>query len=254
MTLTPLDHVLAATVALVLPLWGLLADTPGRRSRLVSQSAARAGVMWETMGVQWTLAAIVVSAWWTLGRPWETAGLGTEFGWLAGALLLVMAIGLAVLTKLQMSALQTAEDGKLVVTELQRIAPFLPQHRRELGPFAALSATAGICEELLFRGFLVWYVAMWLAEGSEVTFRALAWGVVVTSMAFSAGHAYQGMSGVIKTFVAGLVFGGVYLATGSIWLSMLLHALLDLNGGFVAVRSHELARLGPPEEATDASD
>ena len=54
----------------------------------------------------------------------------------------------------------------------------------EMRRFTWLGITAGIVEELIFRGYLVWYfssfVPLWAA-------------IVITAVAFGIGHAYQGI-------------------------------------------------------------
>jgi membrane protease YdiL (CAAX protease family) len=41
-------------------------------------------------------------------------------------------------------------------------------------------------------------------------------------------HVYQGWIGVVATTVLGLVFTGLYLATGALALPVALHAAIDL--------------------------
>ena len=43
-------------------------------------------------------------------------------------------------------------------------------------------------------------------------------------------HRYQGWVGVIATTALGAVMTGLYLMTGSLWVVMLVHVLVDLNG------------------------
>ena len=79
-----------------------------------------------------------------------------------------------------------------------------------------------MCEELLYRGFLLWYLSriteLWLA-------------VVISALIFGAGHVYQGGKGMVRTACFGLVAAGLYLLTDSLWASMVLHAALDLTSG-----------------------
>ena len=60
-----------------------------------------------------------------------------------------------------------------------------------------MCVTAGICEELLFRGFLTWYLAHHV--GLPV---AAAAQVVI----FGVAHLYQGFGGIVKTGFAGAFF------------------------------------------------
>jgi len=98
----------------------------------------------------------------------------------------------------------------------------IPHSAKEGQLFNALSVTAGICEELLYRGFLIAY------------FGAFVEAVVLSSIAFGFGHMYQGKIGIVKTGGIGLALAGLYVLTGSLWAPMVLHVLVDVNSGFVA--------------------
>ena len=89
--------------------------------------------------------------------------------------------------------------------------------------FVALSATAGVCEEFLYRGFALTQVAA-LAH-------AVTAGVVVSTLAFGIAHAYQGRAGVIGAALSGLLYALVFLRTGSLVPCMLGHFAQDILGG-----------------------
>jgi membrane protease YdiL (CAAX protease family) len=44
-------------------------------------------------------------------------------------------------------------------------------------------------------------------------------------------HTYQGVSGAIRTMIAGLINGLLYRFSGSLWLPIILHAAIDIHGG-----------------------
>jgi len=97
------------------------------------------------------------------------------------------------------------------------------------GTKAIVSVTAGICEELLYRGFLVWALQPWVGLG---------WAAAVSVIAFGAAHAYQGKD-VVRPTLAGLVPQGIALLTQSIPPGILVHAILDVmsgTSGYVIVR------------------
>ena len=102
------------------------------------------------------------------------------------------------------------------------VVALLPHNRAEWRGFLALSLTAGVCEELLVRGFLIWFIASWTGP----------WiALVLSSVLFGLAHGYQGPGGIVKTGVVGLVMGAVYLGTHSLLPGMVLHALLDAGSG-----------------------
>ncbi|WP_242096010.1 CPBP family intramembrane glutamic endopeptidase [Sphingomonas sp. CROZ-RG-20F-R02-07] len=101
-------------------------------------------------------------------------------------------------------------------------AALMPRNRAEIGHAALLSITAGITEELGFRLYLPLLVA--LVTGSA----GLGFGVA--TVLFAAMHRYQGWAGILATGAIGVLLAAIYLVTGKLWVAMLLHMLIDLNG------------------------
>ncbi len=101
------------------------------------------------------------------------------------------------------------------------VGSLLPRNRPEIAHAAAMAIAAGVTEELAFRLFLPLLIA--LVTGNAF----IAFGVATA--AFGAMHLYQGWAGVIATTIVGGLMAAVYLMTGSLWLAMVLHALIDLN-------------------------
>jgi membrane protease YdiL (CAAX protease family) len=99
----------------------------------------------------------------------------------------------------------------------------LPHCARERRGFALLSLTAGITEEVIWRGFL-------LAALVALFPHAPAWLLLVPmALVFGWAHLYQGKSGVLVTAILGAVLGGLYIGTGSLLLPIVLHAIIDLR-------------------------
>ena len=100
----------------------------------------------------------------------------------------------------------------------------LPRTRQDETWFLILSATAGFCEEFLYRGYLAWFFAPWLGGiGAMIAVVAI----------FGISHAYQGWKGAVKATIAGAVMAAIVLATGSLIPAMIVHALIDAGGGTV---------------------
>jgi membrane protease YdiL (CAAX protease family) len=107
------------------------------------------------------------------------------------------------------------------------IPGLIPNTATERAAFVLVSLTAGICEELLVRGFLIRF----LHEGGFAV--PLGVALVASSLVFGLAHLYQGLKGVAGTAVAGLVFGLVFLLSGSLIPCIILHVLLDLQVAYV---------------------
>lgn len=199
-------------------------------------------VLWKSwIGMLWWLALGVCGLWILEGRRWELLGLASPAGWRlwasAGLLLAVFAMyasTVARLFKIDASRKATLRD------RFGSHAAMLPQTRPELAWFAALSLSAGVCEELVFRGYLVWAFQPVLG----------LWGAAVAScIAFALAHAYQGAKGVLGTGVIGTLLMAVVLASGSLLPAIALHALIDVAQGVVAwlvLRGDPQAGTGEP--------
>ncbi len=106
---------------------------------------------------------------------------------------------------------------------LKSLSFFLPATRTERRWFSFLCITAGICEETLFRGFLLHYLHV--APFSL----NLTLALLLSAIIFGLQHLYQGIAGAASTVVIGLLFGLLFLLTGNLLLPMLFHAAMDLR-------------------------
>jgi CAAX protease family protein len=101
----------------------------------------------------------------------------------------------------------------------------LPQSWVEIVLWLALSASAGVCEEIVFRGYF------------QKQFQALtgniAAAVVLQALVFGAGHAYQGMKQVIVISVLGALYGVLAGWRKSLRPGMIAHAWSDVFGGLL---------------------
>lgn len=108
---------------------------------------------------------------------------------------------------------------------MREIVPITPG---EKGLFIGLSVSAGVCEELTFRGFLL--PALMVATGS------LAGGVLLSSLAFGLLHAHQRAGGAMRAALLGAVLSVPLIVTGSVFASMAAHAIVDIVGGLWLAR------------------
>ena len=108
---------------------------------------------------------------------------------------------------------------------------FLPEKGRELPAYVLLCLCAGVFEEIIYRGFMVTYFLPLNGTESEIPWMA----IFAPSVLFSLAHTYQGWSAVIKIFIFSLLLGIIFIITKSIYPTMVLHFLIDLIGGIVAM-------------------
>jgi membrane protease YdiL (CAAX protease family) len=196
-----------------------------RRVR-AGDASARAALYRKAMLLYWMFTIILVALWLGAGRPAAALGLAAPEGLrlLVGAIITVL--GLAVLYA-QWRAVSKLDDKVLAGLRAQssEFADFLPRTEREAALFRGLSITAGVCEEIVCRGFLIWYLGSYVGVWPAVFLAAVVFGI---------GHLYQGRAGVIRTGATGLLMGILYLGTGSLLFPVILHAAVDLQGGAMA--------------------
>ena len=115
----------------------------------------------------------------------------------------------------------------LRIAEVGRAVSMLPQRRIELAVWIALSVTAGVCEEAIFRGYLQ-------RQFMAVTKSAPA-GIVLSAATFGAAHAYQGFRMTILIALYGAMFGMLAYWRGSVRPGMIAHAWQDSLNGVLAM-------------------
>jgi uncharacterized protein len=112
----------------------------------------------------------------------------------------------------------------------QTVRFMLPQSHLEIFLWILTSITAGICEEIIFRGYFQKQFSAW--TGSTPA------GVLLSAAIFGAGHIYQGGRSAIIIAVYGLLFGILAEMRKSLRPGMMTHAwhdgLLGLAGRLIA--------------------
>jgi membrane protease YdiL (CAAX protease family) len=226
------DHLLALVLVLVLPAYTAW-DMPRLAQRIAADpmNARTNAYIWD-IAIQWGLTLALIGAWTWAARPIRGVGLQlptTASAWWWTVLITGVAIPFFVQ---QAYAVLTSPDAQARVREQlasqSGVRTVLPSTPREARVFHAVAITAGVCEEVLYRGFLLWY------------FQSLVPGVVAIVAAvlvFGAAHAYQGVRGIVATGMAGAIAMAVYLLTGSLLAPIVLHAALDLVNGFTMYRA-----------------
>jgi len=116
---------------------------------------------------------------------------------------------------------------------LPDFSALLPVTARERFLWAAVAISAGFCEEVVFRG--------WLLTTLHSTLNLSGWALLLIAAAlFGLAHVYQGATGVLLTSFGGLFFCFLYVVTGSLLVPILLHALVDVRFAFLpAPRAHK---------------
>jgi membrane protease YdiL (CAAX protease family) len=229
-----LQHVLALFLFLGVPVWDVFETralkTSNNPRRKILSYQRLVLILWIAAILGWFILRSQVFFVWPGVHQFMSGNIRDFARGLIGAFAAVF-IGINLLRAFSRRNTKLRET---TVAALGKLDFFLPATHEERTWFAAAAITAGICEEILYRGFLIRY----LSDGPWHFGLALA--VVASSVFFGLGHGYQGVSGIITTGVVGAVMAILFLATGGLWVPMVLHAFIDLNVLFL------LRRLGLP--------
>lgn len=191
-----------------------------------------------TIAGQWVITGLV--AWRALARGLSASNLGLAnrggVNTILGSFALALIAGALHWLNLRRVGKSSGKAPDLMRLLAHRI---LPVNSVELLPYCALAVTAGVCEEFLYRGFA-------MGALSRVGFPA--WAVVIlTAVLFGLAHAYQGRSGILGTFVMGILFGVVRLAYDTLIPVVIVHAIVDLVAGIAGPR-YLLSRLAEEQQ------
>jgi membrane protease YdiL (CAAX protease family) len=220
-----ISHCIAFFLIVAAPVWDHFET---RRLKTSANPRAKVQSYWKTIGWLWIAAILAVAAvgWRNLFAIHPAAG---EAGWVAReaghsafleGMLAAFVVGSllpAILSRWNDRVRATLNKG------LDALAFFLPVTREERWWFALVCLTAGICEEILFRGFLIHYFR------SLPFSLGLTTAVVLSCVVFGFEHLYQGALGVASTALVGFALAAVYLVTGNLLAPMILHALIDFR-------------------------
>lgn len=176
----------------------------------------------------WAFTAWVFALWISHGRPWTALFLGpidplrVGLGFAAPALYLLLMWA-------QIRTLLERPDGmERLRRQFRHLPPFFPRTPGERRGFVLVALTAGVCEEVIFRGFAIWYFT---------ALTGLAAAVVLSTVLFGLCHIYLGRGPAIRAGGVGLLMAIVVVATHSLWPAIVWHALMDLVAGELAYRA-----------------
>jgi membrane protease YdiL (CAAX protease family) len=237
---TLMQHLLFLFILVVAPIWDLYATPRLKRD----PSSERKIHYYKTICTWLWIASVIAVA--SVGfRPLFTIGPSpADISWLllrawvryvVEALIaifvvisVVLPVGIVIWKKL------TNRPRKFSsAAALESLSYFLPATWAERRWWVLVSVSAGVCEETLFRGFMLHYLHVfpWTLN--------LTLALLISSVVFGLNHLYQGAVGVAGTAITGFLMGLLFLLTGNLLLPIILHAVIDLR---------MLAILRPPAE------
>ena len=227
-----LQHILFLLLGVILP--GVLFVASYRRRKAGNGPAYWSQRMKHRLyygngALLWIMALVVLAVWYFTDGDLTRIGLGwgnTPYD-LTAVLLLV---GFITLYLFDLYREAGNREGREETRREFRKMGFLPASATQFLNFIFLAVAAGVCEEVIYRGFMVTY----LREVLGTTPLATAAVLIIPAISFGLGHFYQGGRAVLKIILMAILFGFFYLRTGTLWPLMLLHTAIDIVGGLMS--------------------
>jgi len=190
-----------------------------RRLKLATSEASKERAYFVLHGVYWIAALPVV-----LTDPsviWVRHSL--ELGWLWHTLFVAVLVYLIVFNVLPLILIRYNEDLKAeAMRSYHKRQHTFPTTNHQQRLFVWVSITVGITEEILYRGFLYNYgIEQWGLSGIA--------SAILVSAVFGLVHFAQGPSGIISSFIFGVVMAWLYFLTSNLLLPILMHILYDMK-------------------------
>jgi len=180
------------------------------------------GIYERTMIFEWLVLGLVI-----VGVSLHGSSLLTVFGerWRSVRQLL-RDIGIAVLFLIVSIPVISILGSILRGGTADNAAQFLlPRGGIEMALWVALSISAGICEEALYRGYLQ-------RQFTALT-QSVPAGILLSAAMFGAAHSYQGLRKAFEICLLGAMLGILAHWRRSVHPGMIAHALQDVLGGIV---------------------
>jgi len=221
---------MALTMAIMFPLYFVVSSSlPGFSSDLGTS-------LWLSAAASWLLILGVplLTTWYRniqFSTTYRLAGpTGARWRVLLPAIVLIAASAWMIAHEIILLA-QTVGIGVIQFDQFERVAEF--QERLKQLPLVlvllTLAVTPAICEEVLFRGFVL----------SSLHKKSTTWAIVLSALLFGLMHVLTANVLAIERFLPttfmGLILGWLAIRTASIWPGMLLHVL---HNGLLLCMSH----------------
>ena len=223
------DHIIAFVFCIAIPLYAARQKAKGTSFTSFSSDQKKQIYISGSFSL-FVMGAIVVSVWLIFQRPLSELGLTQpvnfrSWWWIAIIFVLVYLLDTFI-------SFSSKKEVDKTIEEFKRRTPFLPTKNSELPEYFLMCFSAGVFEEIVYRGYLINY-CWYLFEGYKYQ-QMIA--VVLPALAFSVAHFYQGAKAVLKIFFLSVFFGYLFIYSGSLLIVMILHFLVDAIGGLLTIK------------------
>ena len=219
-----LDHLMFIFLAIILPVMGIISSKGIEDFHFDRET--KLNLYYSNGFFLWILALIVISLWNFGERSFDRLGFSYP-EWNSVVLILTSAFILLYIIELLSKRLFLRWERRM---DWLKNLQFLPDSFGEFKHYLFLVFAAGICEEILFRGFLIHYIYSFFPN----SYFGLWLGISLPAIVFAVGHFYQGPWAVAKILLGAMLLSIIYLLSGSLYVVILLHLGVDIFSAIFA--------------------
>ncbi len=230
--LSLIDHLLFVLLCLIIPL-GSMMRTPQSIQEVEWTSEMKMALYRSNAVMLWVVAGILVGAWLLQGRSLAWMGFQPPLSEKMPQALLIAASFVLLYAVDSWRQLGSPQARARTRARWHALTPFVPANWQEYRAFVPLALSAGICEEIWFRGFCITYLVHLI--GLDGPAQAVL-VVALPALIFALSHSYQGFEAMFKIGVLSLFFGVLFLTTRSLVWPIALHIAVDLASGLLSVK------------------
>lgn len=218
-----LDHAFVFVIAIVYPVAGFIGFKRLLKRVAAGEPVKRFELYRNTLIGHWSLFFVFIAIWIYTAREWSTVGLVFDADLWTGVGALLTLLGIVLLVN-QIRQVQSAPQQEIdkLSKRFGKLSIIIPRNGAELAGFYGLAVTAGIVEEILWRGFMIWYLDQYMPLWAAA---------LISTIGFGLAHAYQGARNLPQITAVSAAMAALYLLSGSIWLPIILHAAIDILQG-----------------------
>jgi membrane protease YdiL (CAAX protease family) len=216
------DHAFALIVFLGYPLYSLLTMRGEIQDIQKRGEPARLSIYREII-LTWLFFAIcLIAIWASLDRDWTDLGIRAID---VVPLSISIAISIVFISIFIIPLRNLARHPKRfegLESQIGDYVELMPRSRKEESWFTGVSVNAGLSEELIFRGYLIWYLN---------NFVPLYWAAGIAVVVFAFAHSYQGLKQIPAILLISAVVVSLFVYSGSLLIPVLFHIVLDVLQG-----------------------
>lgn len=229
------DHIVALIFCVLIPLLAIKQNQPDN-STVTYDSKQKRAFYFSTCFSLTIMATIVLSVWLLFKRPLTEMGLtltinGKLWIWPLIAFVIIYASD-------TINSVATPKKISAAIDEWKKRTPFMPTSIKEFQSYILMCLFSGVFEEVVYRGYLVTYFGYLFQDSAYQQ----SLSVFLPALIFSVSHFYHGFKNIVKVFILSVLFGYIFVLSGSLVTVMVLHFLTNVIGGLLSIKymNHEV--------------